>query len=80
MAKSVLEIQLKLIRSSVLTINEVRALEGLEEIYSMAHTGAVKAHRLPILEDRKKVVCEYCARPNKVERELCASCGAPLKE
>lgn len=39
--------------------------------------------RLPEFSQKEKISspverCRYCGRKNKVERELCASCGAPL--
>lgn len=71
MTKSFLDIQIQLIQNSILTVNEVRALEGFADFVGLQN------------EDRNankfKNECLYCNRPNEWGKELCESCGAPLK-
>ena len=71
-----------MIKNGLLTVNEVRALEGLPAIkdqWQKIFTGVENAHKLPIFEYSSKIVCEFCSRPNETGQELCQSCGAPLR-
>lgn len=79
MAKSVLDIMIK---SSFLTVNEVRQMEGLPAITDKWHeamAGIGNSGRVGVFEIQSlKIVCAYCSRPNAREHDLCQSCGAPL--
>jgi hypothetical protein len=71
-----------IINSGLLTVNEIRRMEGLPEIENKWHeamAGIGNSGRVSILESRSlKIVCLYCSRPNSREHDLCQSCGAPL--
>ena len=79
MSKSVLDV---IIKSSFLTVNEIREREGLPAIKDKWHeamTGIGNSWHVAILENHSlKIVCSYCSRPNAREHDLCQSCGAPL--
>lgn len=77
-----LDICLQAIEKGYLTVNEARAIEGLPELkkhWQSKYTVGESGPELIILEQRSKIICEYCSRPNELGREICQSCGAPLR-
>jgi hypothetical protein len=77
------------ITAGLLTPNEVRVQEGLSPVtdgWFELLTGIRSASKA--FEDwgdvyeklyrPLKIACEYFYRPNNIEIDLCASCGAPL--
>jgi hypothetical protein len=69
-----------MINSAFLTVNEVRQMEGFPPLPSRSDfVGGIDfSSKRDVSVVVHKIACPYCSRPNDLNMELCASCGAPL--
>jgi hypothetical protein len=56
-------------------MDRIKYGDNLDRLMSGMFTYVSVSHN-----ERGKVVCEYCKRPNNLERETCKSCNAPLSK